>query len=194
MAVDHEAKHVWDVVERLQRTIHLPHAIHVGISSFDARPNPGNKPGVCCGDLDIGTFGITLVAEYVLAHNQLHAVYSIHAVNFGLKMAFERLAMLGCESNGGGNVEVVVKIGNVKQNRVAITSDSKQFDRSLSTDDSSLLGLDGLEHEVGLPGVKVAKWRPGPTLVSFRIIMLEIRNVLAQLLKDFRFERAFWLG
>lgn len=75
LRIDHEAKHVLDVVKGQDTTIGaFPETLVVGTSALDGGPQLVDILGVCDSDLEVGTLHIALETVQVLTKDHLYRV------------------------------------------------------------------------------------------------------------------------
>ncbi len=115
--------------------------------------------------------------------------------HLGLEICPEFGAVLSGERHRGGDVEVVLEVLHMKQNRVPVGGDAKQLHGGLAASKGALFGVDGLETKVVPVGIVIAGqgWAI-PDLVLLCIVLFEVRDVLAHALENFALESAFLLA
>lgn len=84
----------------------------------------------------------------------------------------------------------------MEQDGIAVLCDPEKLDSRLaSARERALFHLNRLETEAVTIGVEAGRdGRPRPGLVLLRVVLLEVRHVLAQFLEHLALERAFWLA
>lgn len=134
LAIHHKSEDILQTVEGHNAALYaLPHSLPIRTAFFYGRSHAVDKLGISDGDLDIRALDVALKSVYILSHHELTGIYGrLMLCYLRLEEGFEMLAILGLERDRRCDVQVVLEVGNVQHDGVAVLRHSEELYRGLA--------------------------------------------------------------